>query len=408
MACVIKRITATKGTTFFLKLQINGKTVKERYGSTSEGVTEKMAKTALAVRVSEIARGEIERKFDITIKKGASSTEEVLAPYMEYSRNSCRGHVNHVLAEKYFTAFFKTPSEFCFSGYEAYKAKRLSEGIAHSTIDRELAFLSAALRFAVKHKKLPRNFEDFPKLIGKHNVKNNYFSLEEIELILDACVPYSRMHSFCVISFFQGFRKSEALSVRWSEIDFANRLITLAKTKTEAYSKTTFFLHEDVFEYLVALKQKNAEEKTALVSERNRLTTELPTAILKAKMRKRIGVIANRIKDLESDFVIVYRGKQMIEVDASWCRLLKAAEVPYSCPHTTRHTYATQQLMAGCNMMELLETGLWKNIKSLMRYVHIEKAALAKKLNNFSLRKPEAKPVEEEEKTGFTERRNYP
>lgn len=71
-----------------------------------------------------------------------------------------------------------------------------------------------------------------PKRIKKHSKRQNYYdNLQDVNALLDAAKKQNlRKYTFFKLLFSTGLRKSEALALKWSDIDFNNHVIHVTKT----------------------------------------------------------------------------------------------------------------------------------------------------------------------------------
>jgi len=117
---------------------------------------------------------------------------------------------------------------------EAYQKKRTEE-VSVSTVNRELALISGIFTYAIKKRRalfnpvrqVERDEED-PKerrALTDDEVGRFLSVAEESES------PY--LKAFVKIALNTGMRPSEILSLKWKDIDFANRFIRVEKSKTD-------------------------------------------------------------------------------------------------------------------------------------------------------------------------------
>ena len=116
---------------------------------------------------------------------------------------------------------------------ESYISKRIEQGVAASTINREITVLKLMLSRAVRWEYLSANQVAGLKPLREPSGRTRFLSLEEIERLLTACEasasPYLR--AFAVLALNTGMRRNEILGLMRKSIDWANRMVTLADTK---------------------------------------------------------------------------------------------------------------------------------------------------------------------------------
>jgi integrase len=81
-------------------------------------------------------------------------------------------------------------------------------------------------------------------------------------------------------------------------------------------------------------------------------------------------------RDLQS----VYRALQPV---------CKAAGVAFT-PHRARHSFATWQAAEGASLKEIMEAGVWRDYRSVLRYTQVDIPRVRATMNRIKLRKPRA------------------
>ena len=123
-------------------------------------------------------------------------------------------------------------------------------------------------------------------------------------------------------------RFAEALNLKWSSVDFANRLIIVEGTKSGHNRK---------------------------IPMNNRLTEVLYNA---KKMSKSENVFVNE------------RGGPYKSIRTSWDHVLERAKIEGLTFHSLRHTFGTRLGMAGVDVKTIQELMGYRDIKMTMRYSH--------------------------------------
>lgn len=125
-----------------------------------------------------------------------------------------------------------------------------------------------------------------------------------------------------------GARISEAVALRWSEVDLIARKVILLKTKTECHSERS-------------------------------LTDEVAERLRKLQVGKAPG---DRVFRYTSRFSVSERLKVVCA----------RAEIPYKSPHMCgRHTFATSAMELGIDVATAMQAGGWKSSKVFLEtYVH--------------------------------------
>src|SRR5262245_48716498 len=119
------------------------------------------------------------------------------------------------------------------SAVEAYKSKRLSEGKAKATINRELACLRRAYRLAERSR---------PPLISANNVPSiELFREGNVRQVLVDYTDYlallahlpAPIDDALTFAYLTGWRRAEILGLTWQEIDRERGLITLPSVRSK-------------------------------------------------------------------------------------------------------------------------------------------------------------------------------
>lgn len=161
---------------------------------------------------------------------------------------------------------------------EAYYDFKISEGLGKNTILKHHALIRTALKDAVLNKFITENIASSTKRPKKKKFTAGFYNIEELNKLFSV-IKGDKLEIVILLTVYYGLRRSEALGMRWSNIDFINNRIpvkhkvvrtkddegrmTVSKedgTKTDA-SERTMPLHKDLVEYLNRLKTIQAENK---------------------------------------------------------------------------------------------------------------------------------------------------
>jgi integrase len=127
----------------------------------------------------------------------------------------------------------KPIAKLCVSDFSDYKVQRVKQ-ISNSTLNRELALLSAVLNHARREWGMDvKNFVLDIKKPKENSARKRIFSEEELDFLSDA-VAKSRSESFKLyfhIALTTGFRKSEILALRTKHINLQEGTVFLPMTK---------------------------------------------------------------------------------------------------------------------------------------------------------------------------------
>ena len=114
---------------------------------------------------------------------------------------------------------------------KAYRERRLCQGVKARTVNVETVTFYAVLKLAVDRGVLV-SFPRVPQLRQKPPPKRPLLSLEEVERLLRHCTSATTKNADLLKFYVRflaltGAREKETLCVRWSDVDFGNRQVTI-------------------------------------------------------------------------------------------------------------------------------------------------------------------------------------
>lgn len=124
-----------------------------------------------------------------------------------------------------------------------------AETVAPGTIQKEVTVLKHALKLAVEWELLHTNVAQGAKLPKIPQGRTRYLSPSELKAVLEAAPEWMRLP--VALAAFTGMRRGELLSLRWTDVDIANRRLYLRETKNG--SLRVLPLNELAFRLLAAL-----------------------------------------------------------------------------------------------------------------------------------------------------------
>jgi len=314
-----------RGKSWYINFHEDGKRYTERVGQVSKSVAEEK----MAVRKSEVIRGEWKPKVTRTL------FDKFKEQYLEFSlANKKPGTAKRdTVSLRPLQAFFggKFLLEINPFLIEKYKQKRKEDGVSVRTINIELACLRHMFNMALKWGKAQKNPIKDVKLFKEPEGKDRILSPEEeIRLLQEVQASKKAKHLEPVIitALATGMRKGEVLGLKWSNVDFANRLIVVEGTKS-GY-------------------------------------------IRKIPMSAKLTDTLDRVrKETQSEYVFSDRkGKPFKSFRSAWENVLEKAGIEDLTFHSLRHTFGTRLGMAGVDIKTIQELMGHRDIKMTMRYCH--------------------------------------
>ena len=119
-------------------------------------------------------------------------------------------------------------------GHAIHKAKR--KPIAPATLNRYAASISAVFTWAIRRRVAPKGWDHPGRRIERrpeNNEKTRFLSGDERDRLLSACKAskWPRLYLLVLMALTTGARKGELQGLRWPDVDLAQRLAHVGRTK---------------------------------------------------------------------------------------------------------------------------------------------------------------------------------
>jgi len=249
-----------------------------------------------------------------------------------------------LLAEE--TPRYATPP----TGDPARDAKRPKAKRSGPTVNRYLAALSAAMNHAVKTLQwIERNPCERVKKPPESKGRVRFLSDDERGALLAACQPHADLYLAVILALTTGARQAEVMTLRYRQIDFTRRIITLERTK-------------------------NGETRALpLVGAAFALLHE------RAKVR---SILDDRVFPPTSQA----KKSQYLDLRQPWLKALKAAAITDFRWHDLRHTAASYLAMSGVSLVEISKILGHRTMQMVSRYSHLSTAHIVETGEKLSAR----------------------
>ena len=310
-----------KGKNWYIDYYLpNGKRKREKVGP-----SKKLAELVLSKRKVEIAEDkflEIKKEEKIPFAKMAGEYLEV------YSKPNKRSFWRDAISVNHLKSFFgnKNIQEITPLDVERYKQKRLGK-VSPSTVNREITCPKHIFNKAKEWEKIRENPIASVKLFRVDEKRIRYLEKEEIARLIEVCPDY--LNSIIIVALNTGMRKSEILNLKWSDVDFKNRII-----------------------YVVQSKNNQAREIPM-----NQMTFR---TLLKVR------------KNAKSPYVFCKKnGSPYRDIREGFTNALKKAGIKNFRFHDLRHTFASHLVMAGVDLKTVQELLGHKTFEMTLRYSHL-------------------------------------
>jgi integrase len=114
----------------------------------------------------------------------------------------------------------------------AYTAKKIEEGVANATINRELAALKRMFNLGIQAEKIHR--KPYIPMLKENNVRTGFFEHGEFVAFRGALPDY--LQPVTTFAYYTGWRKRNILDLRWNQVDLNARTVRLnpGTTKNDA------------------------------------------------------------------------------------------------------------------------------------------------------------------------------
>ncbi len=289
------------------------------------GPNKREAEIVLGKRKAQIREGKF---FDIQ-RQEKVKFEEFTEIYLEnYARPNKRSAWRDEISIKHLLTYFKGKYlyEIVSLDAEDYKRKRKEE-VSPSTVNRELTCLKTIFNKAKEWGKVKENPISKVKFFKEENRRLRFLEKEEIGKLISACE--GNLAIIVTLALHTGMRKGEILSLKWRDIDFSRKIITLLNTK--GGEKREVPMDDLLYDILLPLP-----------------------------------------KHKESPYVFCNKeGKPFQDIRKSFATALKKAGIKEFRFHDLRHTFASQLVMMGIDLKTVQELLGHKSFEMTLRYAHL-------------------------------------
>ena len=221
------------------------------------------------------------------------------------------------------------------------------EGLSGTSVQRYHGIIHAALRYAIKHEYIdddPCTHCDRPK---RENYRASFYSNDEVRHLL-AAAKDSLIFIPVLLSAYYGLRRSEALGVRWSSIDFRTKTLSISHKVVEANIDGRY--QPKGFD-----KMKNKSSNRMLP-----LIPEVETELIKHREKQKLysKTLGSAYDHSYSDYVCTDETGKLISpnyLSRTFGKLLKQNGLRHIRYHDLRHTCASLLLKNGVPMKAIQE-----------------------------------------------------
>lgn len=225
-------------------------------------------------------------------------------------------------------------------------------GLSQNHLLRIRMFLHMVFEYAVQNNLIYKNPVTGIRIPKTGIKENRALSIEEQARLIDAVKHCNHPVMFCVIvALYTGCRRGEILGLRWKDINFEKKLITIKEQLSRQYVLGELHQHKTV----LGLR----ETKTANSHRTIHIIDPLLEDFKKYKENQIIWKTENGYIHSENDFVFP-SNKNTPLGSATFYKyyhqLLSQADLTDVNFHTLRHTFATRCLESGIDLITVSKT----------------------------------------------------
>ena len=216
----------------------------------------------------------------------------------------------------------------------------MDKGLSSTTVLKIHANVRKSLQYAVKMNMIAYNPADRVEKPKKHKYMANYYDETQITHLLEL-VKNEPMYPVVMLTAFYGLRRSEALGLKWHNVDFINNNITICSTVVE---------YKKVYEK-DSTKTKSSIRTLPLVP---RIKAYLQG--LQVEQKKNRLLFGNTY--IENDYVCKRENGETFRPDYVTERfyyLIRRYKLPHIRFHDLRHSAASLLLANGFSLKEIQE-----------------------------------------------------
>ena len=213
---------------------------------------------------------------------------------------------------------------------QQYYANRITKGkLSSNTVLKHHVLLKTALGVAVKQDVLLKNPVDKVEAPKKIKAEINFYNLEQLRQ-LNQMIEDNRLEVVVKLAMYLGLRREEICGLKWSNVDFENKIITIKDARTMTGSQ---IIEKDTKNDSSTRKEFVADELLDTLKKE------------KAKQEKNRKFLGNAY--IDTDLVIVmedgkpYRPNYISEL---FTKYIKDNNLPTLTLHGLRHAYVKLKL----------------------------------------------------------------
>jgi len=351
--------------TFFIRYKKDRKLIEERAGRKSQGWTAAKANRLRTERLAGKSESNVEKRAREKIRKESAENrwtfQKIFDEYLT-SRPDLKGRANDVRRfKRYLGKSFahKTPEEVTHFDINKLKQGLIKNKLKPATIRNTLEILNRIANFAAK-RDLCAGISFVVEMPKVNNIKTEDLTPEELNRLFNVLDEEQNIQASNLVrlALFTGMRRGELFSLKWSDVNFRRKTITIRDPK-------------------------------------GGLDGTIP-------LNKMAEIVLKEHPDTGSEFVFPGEGgQQRKKTPRSLNRIKLKSQLPedFRMLHGLRHVYASTLASSGkVDLYTLQKLLTHKSPLMTQRYAHLRNEALMEASNVISdLTKPETNIIELDE-----------
>lgn len=240
---------------------------------------------------------------------------------------------------------------------EAYKAKRVKDGLKPRSINKELAILRFMLNKAVEWKYLRDTPYKKIRMLKPANNPVKFLTTEEIDKLMECASIW--LKPILIVLRNTGLRTHELLNLRFSDINWDKKTLLVRSEKTNNFRVIP--MNEELYLVMQWLKDNYPHPNTEKVLPRG---------------------------ESQQGYIFCYPDGSKVEAfKKSFYSACKKAEIKAS-PHSLRHSFASYLVMNGVDLVSVKELLGHTQISTTMIYAHLSPSYKANTVEKLPWSKP--------------------
>ncbi len=243
MGCIYRR-----GKTYWIKYYRHGK----QYAESVHSDKLEIAKRVLKTREGEIADG---KRPGVCFDR-VSFDELARDLITDYRINKRKSKDRVELAVKHLTTSFggMRVVDITTASVKEYVEKRMLNGLANASINRELSALKRMLHLGSQCTPPKVGQVPYIPMLKESNTRKGFFEHKDFVALRSALPAYLR--PVVTFAYFTGWRRAEILNLTWDKVELREGIVRLDPGETKNNEGRTLYLNDELLKELQLLQSK--------------------------------------------------------------------------------------------------------------------------------------------------------